>query len=83
MLHVCHQRIGDGYTFLLLTINALASKIANRVKWILQNPDGYEKARMCFRDLAIKKYAWPSIIEQWETECEEVIQAWKERDQIT
>jgi glycosyltransferase involved in cell wall biosynthesis len=71
------SQIGNGWLCEESSSKALALKIAYRTGWFIQHPDEYKAVSQCCRNLAVKKYAWSRIIEQWETECEEVIQAWK------
>lgn len=73
------NQIGSGWLCEDSSSRALSLKIAYRSGWFIQHPDEYvEVSRRC-RRLAVKKYAWPIVMDQWETECEEVIEAWKKR----
>ncbi|MGA1864929.1 MAG: glycosyltransferase family 4 protein [bacterium] len=56
---------------------SLSLKIAYRSGWFIQHPHEYKEVSRRCRNLAVKKYSWPRIMEHWETECEEVIEACK------
>jgi glycosyltransferase involved in cell wall biosynthesis len=73
------NQIGSGWLCEDTSSKALSLKIAYRLGWFIQHSDEYKKVSRRCRNLAVKKYAWPRIMEQWETECEEVIQAWKKQ----
>lgn len=49
--------------------DALALKIKDRAQWLIQSPDRYQETRRYCRELALKSYALPKIIDQWEREC--------------
>jgi len=71
------SRIGNEWLCRDASINALAGKIEEMVIRRLENPDEYSKTRKRCRDCAVKRYAWPTVIDQWEACCKEVIRAWR------
>jgi glycosyltransferase involved in cell wall biosynthesis len=73
------SQIGSGWLCEDTSSKALSLKIAYRSGWFIQHPDEYKEVSRRCRNLAVKKYAWSRIMEQWVTECGEIIQAWKER----
>ncbi|MGA1791062.1 MAG: glycosyltransferase family 4 protein [bacterium] len=73
------SKIGHEWLCQDTSVGALASRIKERVTWLAQFPDQYEKIKKECRELAVRIYAWPRIMDQWEKECREVIRIWQER----
>lgn len=71
------NQVGSGWLCEDYSSKALSLKIAYRSGWFIQHHDEYKEVSRRCRNLAVKKYAWPRILEQWETECEEVIESCK------
>lgn len=71
------SQIGSDWLCEDTSSKALSLKVAYRSGWFIQHPEEYKEVSRRCRDLAVKKYAWPRIMEDWETNCEEVIHSWK------
>lgn len=66
-------RVGQDWMCADSSAEALASKIAERVRWITKHPDEYARLRTHCRQLACQVYDWPIIVRQWAEVCREVM----------
>ena len=66
-------RVGQDWMCADSSAEALASKIAERVRWITKHPNEYACLRTHCRQLACQVYDWPIVVRQWAEVCREVM----------
>lgn len=52
---------------------ALAETIAERLRWMNDHPPAYREACRTCREVAVREYAWPRVIDRWEAVCREAV----------
>jgi glycosyltransferase involved in cell wall biosynthesis len=73
------RQIGEEWLTRDTSSEALAAKIRDRIEWMTARPTDYQDIKAACRDLAVRAYAWPRIMERWQEVTTQVISRYERR----